>query len=267
MSKKALAQLDKLKPNKKSTAERSSQVEEPAPTKKTKAERKADAAPKAQPSQPSEKAKEAPKGSPKVNTLADLCCALFGRLLSLPGRHVERFDAKFRKLIFGIMPPFPHYRSATLSSPKMQHSDLVVALNTLALVAFEECHLEYTAIAAVFGYGNTPMRLHTHMNNHSPISGIITVGGYVGGALFVEEGGVLWEGGVLQAIGTNDGRQVRGSLHDVSRGVKFDSHALHGPWLWDDPRIALVYYSRAAAQQVTSEEQQHMRQMGFPIGA
>ena len=44
-------------------------------------------------------------------------------------------------------------------------------------------------------YGNTPMRLHTLMNDHSPISGIITVGDYVGGALFVEQGGVLWEGG------------------------------------------------------------------------
>ena len=39
------------------------------------------------------------------------------------------------------------------------------------------------------------MRLHTHMNDHSPIFGIISVGDYVGGALFVEEGGVLWEGG------------------------------------------------------------------------
>ena len=64
----------------------------------------------------------------------------------------------------------------------MQHSDLVLAVNTLALVAFEECHFEYTAIAVVFGYGNTPMRLHTHMNDHSPIFGIITVGDYVGGA-------------------------------------------------------------------------------------
>ena len=77
----------------------------------------------------------------------------------------------------------------------MQHSDLVLALNTLALVAFEECHFEYTAIAVVFGYGNTPMRLHTHMNDHSPISRIITVGDYVGGALLVEEGGVFWEAG------------------------------------------------------------------------
>ena len=76
----------------------------------------------------------------------------------------------------------------------MQPSDLVLALNTLVLVAFEECHFEYTAIAVVFGNGNTPMRLHTHMNDHSPISGIITVGDYVGGALFVAEGGVLWEG-------------------------------------------------------------------------
>ena len=106
----------------------------------------------------------------------------------------------------------------------MQHSDLVLAPNNLALVAFEECHFEYTAIAVVFGYGNTPMRLHTHMNDHSPISGIITLGDYVGGAFFVEEGGVLWErGGGVPAIGTNDGRQVPGSLHDVSRGVKFDS--------------------------------------------
>ena len=130
----------------------------------------------------------------------------------------------------------------------MQHSDLVLALNTLALVAFEECHFEYTAIAVVLGYGITPMWLHRHMNNHSPISGIITVGDYVGGALFVEEGGVLWEGGGgLPAIGTNDGRQVRGSLHDVSRRVKFNSHALHGPWPWDGTRIALVYSSRAAA--------------------
>ena len=191
----ALAQLDKLKPNKKSKAERSSQVEEPAPTKKSKAERKTEAAPKAQPSQPSQKAKEAPKSSLKVNTLAHLRCALFSGLLSLPWRHVERFGAKFRKLIFGITPVFPHYRSVALSSPTMPHSDLGLALNTLALVAFEECHFEYTAIAVVFGYGNTPMRLHTHMNDHSPISGIITVGDYVGGALFVEEGEVLWEGG------------------------------------------------------------------------
>ena len=71
----------------------------------------------------------------------------------------------------------------------------------------------------------------------------------------------------MPAISTNDRRQVRGSLHDVSRGVKFDLHALHGPWPWDGTRIALVYHSRAAAQEVTSEEQQHMRQMGFPIGA
>ena len=110
------------------------------------------------------------------------------------------------------------------------------------------------------------MRLHKHMNNHSPISGIISVGDYVGGALFVEEGGVLWERAGA-AIGTNDGRQVRGSLHDVPSGVKFDSHALHGPWSWDGTRIALVYYSQAAAQEVTSEEQQHMPQMGFPIEA
>ena len=40
----------------------------------------------------------------------------------------------------------------------MQHSDLVLALNTLALVAFEECHFEYTAIAVVLGYGNTARR-------------------------------------------------------------------------------------------------------------
>ena len=265
MSKKELARLDKLEPNKKSKAERSSGVEEPAPRKKSKAERKAEAAPKAQPSQPSQKAKEAPKSSPKVNTLAHLRCELFSRLLSLP---VERFGAKFRKLICGIMPVFPHYRSVPLSSPTMQHSDLVLALNTLALVALEECHFECTAIAVVFRYGNTPMRLHTHMNDHSPISGIITVGDYVGGALFVEEGGTaLGGGGGVPAIGTNDGRQVRGSLHDVSRGVKFDSHALHGPWPWDGNHIALVYYCRAAAQEVTSEEQQHMRPMGFPIGA
>ena len=77
----------------------------------------------------------------------------------------------------------------------MQQSDLVLALNTLAFVAFEECHFEYTAIAVVFGYGNTPMRLHTYMNHHSLISGITTIGDYVGGALFVEEGRVLWEGG------------------------------------------------------------------------
>ena len=149
----------------------------------------------------------------------------------------------------------------------MQLYDLVLALNTLALVAFEECHFEHTAIAVVFGYGNTPMRLHTHMNDHSPISSILTVGDYVGGALFVAQGGVLWEGGGVPAIGTNVGRQLQGSLHDVSRGVKFDSHALHGPWPRDGTRIALVYYSRGAAQEVTSEEQQHMRQMGFPIGA
>ena len=113
MSKKALVHLDKLKPNKKSKAERSSKVEEPAPTKKLKAERKAEAAPKAQPSQPSQNAKEAPKSSPKVKTLADLRCTLFSRLLSLPWRHVERFGAKFRKLIFGITPVFPHYRSVS----------------------------------------------------------------------------------------------------------------------------------------------------------
>ena len=71
----------------------------------------------------------------------------------------------------------------------------------------------------------------------------------------------------MPAIGTNDGTQVRGLLHDVSRGVKFDSHALLGPWPCDGTHIALVYYSRAAAQEVTSEEQQHMRQMGVPIGA
>ena len=195
MSKKALSQLDKLKPNKKSKAERSSQVEEPIPTKKSKAERKAEAAPNTQPSQPSQEAKEAPKSSPKVNTLAPIRCALFSRLVSLPWRHVERFGAKFRKVIFGFTPVFPHYRSVALSSPTMQHSDLVLALNTLALVAFEECHFEYTVIAVVFGYGNTPMRLHTHMNDHCPISGIISVGDYVRGALFVEEGGVLWEGG------------------------------------------------------------------------
>ena len=266
MSKKALAQLNNLKPNKKSKAERSSKVEEPAPTKKSKAERNAVAAPKAQPWQPSQKAKEAPKCSPKVNTLAHLRCALFSHLLSLPWRHVERFGAKFRKLIFGITPVFPHYRSVALSSPTMQRSDLVLALNTLASVAFEQFHFEYTAIAVVFGYGNTPMQFHTHMNDHSPISSIITVGDYVGGPLFVEEGGLLWEGGGA-AIGTNDERQVRGSLHDVSRGVKFDSHAVRGPWPWDGTRIAFVYYSRAAAQGVTSEEQKHMRQMGPPIGA
>ena len=84
MSKKAFAQLDKLKPNKKSKDEPSSQFEEHAPTKKSKAEQKAEAAPKAQPSQPSQRAKEAPKSSPKVNTLAHLRCALFSRLLSLP---------------------------------------------------------------------------------------------------------------------------------------------------------------------------------------
>ena len=111
------------------------------------------------------------------------------------------------------------------------------------------------------------MRLHTHVNDHSPISGIITVGDYVGGAIFVEGGGVIWEGRGVPAIGTNDGRQVRGSLHDVLRGVKFHSHAVDGPWQWNSTRMALVYYSRAAAQEVTSEEQQHMRQMGFPIGA
>ena len=71
----------------------------------------------------------------------------------------------------------------------------------------------------------------------------------------------------MRAIGTNDGGQVRGSLHDVSRGVKFDSRALHGPWPWDGTHIALVYYSPAAAQEVISEEQQHIRQMGFPIWA
>ena len=129
-----------------------------------------------------------------MNTLADFRCALFGRLLSLPWRHVERFGANFRKLIFGITPVFPHYRSVALSSPTMQHSDLVLGLNTLALLAFEECHFEYTAIAEVFGYGNTPMRLQTHMNHHSPISSILPVGDYFAGALFVEEGGVLWEG-------------------------------------------------------------------------
>ena len=94
MSKKALAQLDKLKPNEKLKAEQSSQVEEPAPTRKSKSEQKAEAAPKAQPSQPSQKPKEAPKSSPKVNTLAHLRCALLSRLLSLPWRHVERFGAK-----------------------------------------------------------------------------------------------------------------------------------------------------------------------------
>ena len=72
MSKKALAQLDKVKPNKKSKAQRSSQVEEPTPTKKSRAERKAEAALKAPPLQPSQKAKEALKCSSKVNTLADL---------------------------------------------------------------------------------------------------------------------------------------------------------------------------------------------------
>ena len=71
----------------------------------------------------------------------------------------------------------------------------------------------------------------------------------------------------MPAICTNDGRQFRGSLHDVQRGVKFYCHALHGPWPCDGTRIALVYYCRAAAQEVISEEQQHMRQMGFPIGA
>ena len=191
MSKKALAQLDKLKPNKKSKAERSSKVEQPAPTKKSKAERKAEAAPKAQPLQPSQKAKEAPKSSPKVNTLAHLRSALFSLLLSLAWRHVERFVANGRKRIFGITPVFPHYRSVALSSPTMQHSDLVLSLNTLAWVAFEECHFEYTAIAVVFGYRNTPMRLHRDMKDHSPISCIIAVGDYVGGALLVEEGGVL----------------------------------------------------------------------------
>ena len=195
MSKKAFAQLDKLKPNKKSKAERCSQAEEPAPTKKSKAERKAEAAPKAQPLKPSQKAKEATKSSPKVNTLAHLRCSLFSRLLSLLWRHVERFAVKFRKLIFGISPVFPDNRSVALSSPTMQHSDRVLALNTLALVAFQECHFEYTAIAVVFGYGNTAMRLHTHVSDHSPISGVITVGDYVGGALFVEEGGSAFGGG------------------------------------------------------------------------
>ena len=162
---------------------------------KWKAKRKAEVTPKAQPLQPSQKAKEAPKSSPKVKTLAHSRCALFSPLLSLPWQHVERLGAKFRKLSFGITPDFPHYRSVALSSPTMQHSDLVLALNTSALVAYEEYHFEYTAIAVVFGYGNTPMRLHTHMNKHSLISGIITAGHYVWGALFVEEGGVLWEGG------------------------------------------------------------------------
>ena len=91
----------------------------------------------------------------------------------------------------------------------MQHSDLVLALNTLALVAFEECHFEYTAIAVVFGYGNTPMRLRTHMNDHSPISGIITVCDYVGGALFAEEGGVLWEGGGCRPLAQMMGGKFR----------------------------------------------------------
>ena len=87
MSKKPLAQLDKLRLNNKSRAERSSQIEE--------AEEKAEAAPKAQPSQPFQQAKEAPKSSPKVSTLAHLRGALFSCLLSLPWRHVERFSAKF----------------------------------------------------------------------------------------------------------------------------------------------------------------------------
>ena len=268
MSKKALAQLDKLKPSKKSKAERSSQVGEPAPTKRSKAEQKAEAAPKAQPSPRSQKAEKATKSSTKVNTLAHLRCALFSRLLSLPWRHVERFGAKLRKLIFGLTSVFPHYRSVPFSSPAMEHSDLVLALNTLALVAFEECHFEYTAFTVVFGYGTTPMRLHTQMNDHSPISGIITIGDYFWGSVVYRGGGSDLGGGEgVPAIGTNDGRQVRGSLHDVSRGVKFDSHALHGPWPWKGTRIALVYYSLAAAQEVTTEEKQHMRQMGFPIGA
>ena len=84
-------------------------------------------------------------------------------------------------------------------SPSVVHGCNILILfwphNTLALVASEEWHFEYTAIAVVFGYGNTPIRLHTHMNDHSPISGSITGGDYVGGALFVEEGGLLWEGG------------------------------------------------------------------------
>ena len=86
---------------------------------------------------------------------------------------------------------------------------LVLALNILALVAFEECHFQYTASAMVFGYGITPMQLRTHMNDHSLISGIITVGDYVGGALFVEDGGVLWDGGGCRPLAQMMGGKFR----------------------------------------------------------
>ena len=257
-SKEALAQLDKLKQNKKLKAERSSEVEEPALKKKSKAERKAEAEPKAQPSQPSEKPKEAPKNSPKVKTLAHLRCAFFSPSPSLPWRHVQRFGPKFRKLIVDITPIFPHYRSVALSSPTMHHSDLVLALNTLALVAFEECHFEYRAIANAVAHTHELSFSHLrHYYRWRLCWGSVDCGG---------GGSALGRGG-LPAIGTIDGNQVRGSLNDVSRGVKFDSHALHGPGPWDGTCIALVYHSHAAAQEVTSEEQQDIRQMGFPIAA
>ena len=116
------------------------------------------------------------------------------------------------------------------------------------------------------------MQLHCHEHDEHRVSGICVLMGEEedchGGAFFVEKGGIIHhEGKAIPTMDTReDGSLVEAYFCDAQQhGVVFDSHALHGPWRWRGPRVALVFYTRALREHMREADVAQLRSLAFQL--
>ena len=116
------------------------------------------------------------------------------------------------------------------------------------------------------------MQLHCHEPDEHRALGVCVLTGEEGdchrGAFFVEKRGIIHhEGKAIPTMGMReDGSLDEGYLCDAQQhGVVFDSHALHGPWQWCGPRVALVFYTRALPEHMREADVAQLRWLAFPL--
>ena len=132
---------------------------------------------------------------------------LFHNIMKMKWSYKRRYGAKFRKAIFGATVEFPAFINIKITGRTADYSTVVSGLNQYARVEFRPHPFHWNTIAVVYGYGHSPMQLHCHEHDEHRASGICVLTGEEGdchgGALFVENGGIIHhEGKAIPTMGS-----------------------------------------------------------------
>ena len=113
---------------------------------------------------------------------------LFQDIMKMKWFYKRRYDAKFRKSIFGATVEFPAFENIKITGRTEEYSTLVSRLNQYAQVKFSAHPFHWNAIAVVYGYGHSPMQLHCHEHDEHRVLGVCALTGEEGdchGGLFL----------------------------------------------------------------------------------